>query len=116
MTIPAIAVSPPVGPSTSSGIDAPTLVLGPVAGAEAVSRLVSGAAAGGDLASALTASPDVIALAAERGATPRAFVADLLDPANYTGLAGALVDDAVALPGRSGDAPRTLLSDQEENP
>ena len=117
-----------------------SLVLGPVAGAEAVSRLVSDAAAGGDLASSLAASPDVIALAAERGATPQAFVADLLDPANYTGLAGALVDDAVSLPGRSGadvgprfgahdarsgraahapnarDTPRTPLSDQEENP
>ena len=32
MTIPAIAVSPPVGPSTSSVADAPTLVLGPSIG------------------------------------------------------------------------------------
>ncbi|MDQ7879412.1 lyase family protein [Microbacterium sp. QXD-8] len=117
-----------------------SLVLGPVVGTGAVSRLVSDAAAGGDLASALAASPDVIALAAERGATPEAFVADLLDPANYTGLAGTLVDDAVGFPGRSGadvrprfgahdvrsgraahapktrDAPQTPLSDQEENP
>ncbi|MFK4805713.1 lyase family protein [Microbacterium sp. ZW CA_36] len=106
-----------------------SLVLGPVAGAEAVSRLVSDAAAGGG-------ERDHVG----RGATPEAFVADLLDPANYTGLAGALVDDAVAPSGRSGadvgprfgahdarsgraahapnarDAPQTPLSDQEENP
>jgi 3-carboxy-cis,cis-muconate cycloisomerase len=117
-----------------------SLVLGPALGAQRVSRLVSEAAAGGDLASTLAGTPEIAALAAERGATPEAFVADLLDPSRYTGLAGALVDDAVRPAGRSGtdvgprfgahdvlsgraahapngrDAPRTPLSDQEENP
>jgi 3-carboxy-cis,cis-muconate cycloisomerase len=73
-----------------------SLVLGPVIGGERVSQLVADAAAGGDLAAALAALPELAALAAERGATPEAFVADLLDPARYTGLAGRLVDDAVA--------------------
>ncbi|WP_347977131.1 lyase family protein [Microbacterium sp. ProA8] len=117
-----------------------SLVLGPALGAQRVTRLVSEAAAGSDLASTLAGTPEVATLADERGATPEAFVADLLDPANYTGLAGALVDDAVRPSGRSGfdagprfgahdvrsgraahapsghDAPRTPLSDQEENP
>ena len=110
-----------------------------VLGADAVSRFVSDAAEGGDLASKLAASPEVVALAARRGATAETFVADLLDPMNYTGLAGALVDEAVAprggsradtVPGfgahdvRSGrtahapsrrEAPQTPLLDQEEN-
>ena len=54
------------------------------------------AAAGGDLAGLLAASPDVAAIARERDTTPEAFVADLLDPARYTGLAGRLVDEAAA--------------------
>ena len=54
------------------------------------------------LASTLAGTPEIAALAAERGATPEAFVADLLDPSRYTGLAGALVDDAVRPSGRSG--------------
>lgn len=73
-----------------------SIVLGPVLGAARVSELVTAAAAGGDLAGLLAASPDVAALAAEAGATPEAFVADLLDPARYTGLAGRLVDEAAA--------------------
>lgn len=81
-----------------------SLVLGPMLGAEGVSRLVSDAAAGADLASGLAGSAEVAALAAERGTTPEAFVADLLDPAAYTGLAGALVDDAVAPRGGAGAA------------
>ncbi|MFB7883253.1 lyase family protein [Microbacterium sp. NPDC056057] len=72
------------------------IALGPVLGAARVSELVTAAAAGGDLAGLLAASPDVAALAAEAGATPEAFVADLLDPARYTGLAGRLVDEAAA--------------------
>ncbi|MFF2486698.1 lyase family protein [Microbacterium sp. NPDC058062] len=73
-----------------------SIVLGPALGAARVSELVTAAAAGGDLARLLAASPDVAALAAEAGATPEAFVADLLDPARYTGLAGRLVDEAAA--------------------
>jgi 3-carboxy-cis,cis-muconate cycloisomerase len=81
-----------------------SLVLGPTLGAEGVSRLVSDAAAGADLASRLAGSAEVALLAAERGTTPEAFVADLLDPAAYTGLAGALVDDAVSPRGGAGAA------------
>ncbi|MGU3644324.1 lyase family protein [Microbacterium sp. C23T] len=73
-----------------------SIVLGPVLGAARVSELVTAAAAGGDLARLLAASPDVAALAAGAGATPEAFVADLLDPARYTGLAGRFVDEAAA--------------------
>ena len=73
-----------------------SVVLGSVLGAARVSQLVADAAAGHDLAAALARLPEVVALAGERGATPDAFVADLLDPARYTGLAGRLVDEAVA--------------------
>ena len=73
-----------------------SIVLGPELGAARVAELVTAAAAGGDLAGLLAASPDVAALAAEAGATAEAFVADLLDPARYTGLAGRLVDEAAA--------------------
>ena len=73
-----------------------SIVLGPVLGAARVAELVTEAAAGGDLAALLGASPDVAALAAAAGATPEAFAADLLDPARYTGLAGRLVDEAAA--------------------
>lgn len=73
-----------------------SIVLGPVLGAARVAELVTEAAAGGDLARLLAASPDVAALAAAAGATPEAFAADLLDPARYTGLAGRLVDEAAA--------------------
>ena len=73
-----------------------SIMLGPVLGAARVAELVTEAAAGGDLARLLAASPDVAALAAAAGATPEAFAADLLDPARYTGLAGRLVDGAAA--------------------
>ncbi|MEV4686434.1 lyase family protein [Microbacterium sp. LWH3-1.2] len=73
-----------------------SIALGPVLGPARVSELVTAAAAGGDLAGLLAASPAVHALAAERGATPEALIADLLDPARYTGLSGRLVDEAAA--------------------
>ena len=73
-----------------------SIVLGPALGAARVSELVTEAAAGGDLAGLLAASPDFAAIARERDTTPEAFVADLLDPARYTGLAGRLVDEAAA--------------------
>lgn len=81
-----------------------SIVLGPVLGAARVAELVTEAAAGGDLAGLLAASPDVAALAAERGATPEAFMADLLDPARYTGLADRLVDEAVTRTAEEEDA------------
>ncbi|WP_374976031.1 lyase family protein [Microbacterium trichothecenolyticum] len=81
-----------------------SIVLGPVLGAARVADLVTEVAAGGDLAGLLAASPDVAALAAERGATPEAFMADLLDPARYTGLAGRLVDEAATRTAEEEDA------------
>lgn len=72
-----------------------SMVLGPVIGADRVAALVSGASRGGDLAATLTGDADLAALARARGLEPEAFVADLLDPARYTGLAGRLVDQAV---------------------
>jgi 3-carboxy-cis,cis-muconate cycloisomerase len=72
-----------------------SIVLGPALGAARVSRLVLEAGAGADLAAALAALPEVGALAADRGRSVEAFVADLLDPARYTGLAARLVDEAV---------------------
>lgn len=81
-----------------------SIVLGPVLGAARVAELVTDAAGGGDLAGLLAASPDVAALAAEHGATPQAFVADLLDPARYTGIAGRLVDEAATRTAEEEDA------------
>jgi 3-carboxy-cis,cis-muconate cycloisomerase len=72
-----------------------SLVLGPALGPARVSRLVLEAGADGDLAAALAALPEVGALAADRGRSVESFVADLLDPARYTGLAARLVDEAV---------------------
>lgn len=72
-----------------------SLVLGPALGPARVSRLVLEAGADGDLAAALAALPEVGALAADRGRSLEAFVADLLDPARYTGLAARLVEEAV---------------------
>lgn len=73
-----------------------SIVLSPVLGAPRVSKLVADAAAGGDLAATLRATPEVANLAAERGLDAAAFVDGLLDPAGYTGLAGRLVDAAVS--------------------
>jgi 3-carboxy-cis,cis-muconate cycloisomerase len=72
-----------------------SIVLGPVLGAARVSRLVADAASGADLPASLAALPEVAALAADRDQSVDAFVADLLDPAQYTGLAARLVDAAV---------------------
>lgn len=72
-----------------------SIVLGPVLGAARVSRLVADAASGADLPASLAALPEVAALAADRDQSADAFVADLLDPAQYTGLAARLVDAAV---------------------
>jgi 3-carboxy-cis,cis-muconate cycloisomerase len=63
-----------------------SLVLGPVIGADRVAEIVSAAGAGGDLAELISALPDAAGVDIDA----------LLDPANYTGLAGELVDGAVA--------------------
>ncbi|GAA3756472.1 3-carboxy-cis,cis-muconate cycloisomerase [Microbacterium kribbense] len=65
-----------------------SLVLTPLIGRERVTALVSAASAGGDLAALVRTLPEASDL----------NVADLLDPAAYTGLAGRLVDDATAPP------------------
>ena len=62
-------------------------VLGPVLGAARVKELVAAAGEGGDLGELLRAEPAVVESAID--------IDDLLDPAAYTGLAGALVDAAV---------------------
>ncbi|MBO1900420.1 adenylosuccinate lyase [Leucobacter weissii] len=69
------------------------LVLGPVIGAERVRRIVAEAGAGGDLGELLDAEPRL----AEAG-FGRAEIDELLDPANYAGLAGELVDDLTRSP------------------
>ncbi len=65
-----------------------SIVLGPIIGADQVKRIVSAGGRGEDLAELLRAEPAVV----EAGID----VAALLDPANYTGLAGRLVDEALA--------------------
>ncbi|GAA3922529.1 lyase family protein [Microbacterium invictum] len=72
-----------------------SIVLAPVIGADRVSALVAAAARGAGLATTLTDDADVADFARQRGLDPEAFVADLLDPARYTGLAGRFVDQAV---------------------
>jgi 3-carboxy-cis,cis-muconate cycloisomerase len=62
------------------------LVLGPLIGASRVSELVAAAGRGEDLAALVKALPEASGIDVDA----------LLDPANYTGLAGRLVDAAVA--------------------
>ena len=64
------------------------IVLGPVLGAERVRRIVAHAGRGGDLAALLRAEPELAAAGID--------VDEILDPANYTGLAGWLVDHTLA--------------------
>ncbi|MBL3699199.1 adenylosuccinate lyase [Leucobacter luti] len=66
------------------------LVLGPVLGAPRVRAIVAAAEDGAQLAALLRAEPAIPAAGID--------VAELLDPAHYTGLAGRLVDAAVAPP------------------
>lgn len=62
-----------------------SIVLGPLVGAERVAEIVAAAARGDDLAVLVRRLPEAADL----------DVDDLLDPARYTGLAGALVDRAL---------------------
>ncbi|WP_280116186.1 lyase family protein [Leucobacter coleopterorum] len=62
-----------------------SLVLGPVLGADRVRQIVAAAGAGADLGELLLAEPAI----AQAGID----IAELLDPAKYTGLAGRYVDD-----------------------
>ncbi|SFS12728.1 3-carboxy-cis,cis-muconate cycloisomerase [Microbacterium sp. cf046] len=63
-----------------------SLVLTPIIGKARVSQIVAHAGRGGDLAALLHAEPALAGLDIDA----------LLDPAGYTGLAGALVDEAVS--------------------
>ena len=63
-----------------------SLVLGPLIGTDRVGELVAAAGAGGDLRGLVGAIPEAAGVDIDA----------LLDPANYTGLAGELVDGAVA--------------------
>jgi 3-carboxy-cis,cis-muconate cycloisomerase len=64
-----------------------SLVLGPVIGADRVRDIVAEASTGADLGELLLAEPAIAAAEID--------VAELLEPANYTGLAGQLVDDTM---------------------
>ena len=93
-----------------------SLVLGPVIGRDAVARIVAQVDAGRDLAEVVRA---------EVASTDAADVDvdALVDPARYTGLAGALVDDAVDGRGATGsrgpdattDRPRPQTAPPEED-
>jgi 3-carboxy-cis,cis-muconate cycloisomerase len=65
-----------------------SVVLGPVIGKERVADIVAAIAGGADAA-------DTVADAIAGTEAARTDVAAVLDPKNYTGLAGALVDDAL---------------------
>lgn len=87
-----------------------SLVLSPVIGSDEVRRIVGAATAGGDLR-ALVREALEAALDRVPGAPhPADDVDALLDPAAYTGLAGALVDRAVA------DAPADAARESIEAP
>lgn len=62
------------------------IVLKPLIGAQRFGALIAAASAGADLGGAVCALPEAAAL----------NVDELVDPANYTGLAGTIVDAAVA--------------------
>ncbi|WP_051008118.1 lyase family protein [Microbacterium yannicii] len=63
-----------------------SLVLGPLIGTDRVAEIVSAAGAGGDLRELVDEIPEAAGVDIDA----------LLDPANYTGLAGSLVDSSVA--------------------
>lgn len=76
-----------------------SIVLTPLIGGERVRDLVVAAGTGASLGDGMRGMPELAALAAERGTTVDALVAELLDPARYTGLAGRFVDEAVTAGG-----------------
>lgn len=73
-----------------------SIVLTPVLGKDEVTRLVAAAGAGGDLSALVRESLEAAVDRAPGAAHPADDVEALLDPAGYTGLAGQLVDRAVA--------------------
>lgn len=80
-----------------------SIVLGPVLGADGVEAIVAAVTAGADLGDSIRRALD-----AHGRAGLEIDVDALIDPAGYTGAAGALVDDAVrALRARGGGAPVT---------
>ncbi|WP_448808032.1 lyase family protein [Agromyces bauzanensis] len=84
-----------------------SLVLGPRIGRERVAALVASASAGADLGALVRALPEAADLDVDA----------LLDPANYTGLAARLVDDAVRPPrAASRPADADPQPDRQEDP
>lgn len=73
-----------------------SLVLTPVLGKDEVGRIVGEAGRGGDLAALVREALEHAVDRVPGAAHPADDVEALLDPANYTGLAGVLVDRAVA--------------------
>ena len=69
-----------------------SIALGPIIGAERVRQLVDAAGAGADLGELLRAEPSIADLDIDA----------LLDPSDYTGLAGMLVDGLTLEPGAEG--------------
>ncbi|MET0449310.1 MAG: hypothetical protein ABW004_12930, partial [Aeromicrobium sp.] len=67
----------------------------PIIGRDALAAIVAEAAAGGDLEALLTRALQRESDREGRSQFPVGGVTALLDPANYTGRAGALVDAAV---------------------
>ncbi|WP_460773059.1 lyase family protein [Microbacterium sp. GXF7504] len=82
-----------------------SLVLTPVLGKDEVTRIVGEAGRGGDLAALVREALEHAVDRVPGAAHPADDVDALLDPANYTGLAGTIVDRAVA------DAPADAARD-----
>ncbi|MEV7694345.1 lyase family protein [Microbacterium sp. NPDC089189] len=76
-----------------------SIVLAPVLGADEVARIVSAAGAGGDLRQLVVDALEAAVDRAPGAPHPSDGVDALLDPANYTGAAAALVDRAVRAAG-----------------
>jgi 3-carboxy-cis,cis-muconate cycloisomerase len=87
-----------------------SVVLTPILGADEVSRIVASASTGGDLRRLVVDALEAAVDRAPGAPHPADDVDALLDPAGYTGLAGALVDRAVA------DAPADALRSAPATP
>ncbi len=89
-----------------------SLVLTPVLGKDEVARVVAAASSGGDLHALLRNALEAAIDRAPGAAHPADDVEALLDPASYLGLAGLLVDRAVAdAPSDAGGDPFTIQAE-----
>jgi 3-carboxy-cis,cis-muconate cycloisomerase len=91
-----------------------SIVLTPVLGTDEVTRIVSAAGAGGDLTALVREALEAAVDRVPGAAHPADDVDALLDPAGYTGLAGALVDRAVA--DAPADAAREMFTPDGSEP